>query len=310
MKLHQDNINPFLNKYIEFVDQLCFDYGYDCNIRHLLYLIVPAFVVKYDSSYESLILKTFLDVRIYIGKQSDDFVMASFNRELKQDSKGYCTNKYIVLNQYENASLTDLLDNIVHEFNHAVNSMNNEISFDDQFVQLRTGLSYLIYERKTLNFLKKSEEVFLEEIINTEQTEEIINIINSFGNYHIDNVEFYHMLFALQNEISGSSYTSKAYYFQSFICDTLMKNRTFISTISSLRFKGLIDDVSFLFDNVIGKEGSYRRLNFLLKKLYDWEMKYTKSTFFKKVIFRKLKTIANEIIAIVNDYDNKCIYKT
>ena len=38
--------------------------------------------------------------------------------------------------------------------------------------------SYLIYDRKTLRFIEKSKESYLEEVINTEQTEEIINIIN------------------------------------------------------------------------------------------------------------------------------------
>ena len=58
----------------------------------------------------------------------------------------YYTDKAIVLNQYKNASLIDMLDNIIHEFNHAVNSMINEIKYDDKIVGMRTGLSYMIYD--------------------------------------------------------------------------------------------------------------------------------------------------------------------
>ena len=36
-----------VHKYISFVDEISNIYQYDGNIKHLLYLIVPAFVTKY-----------------------------------------------------------------------------------------------------------------------------------------------------------------------------------------------------------------------------------------------------------------------
>lgn len=309
MVLNKENINEFLNKYIEFVDEISADYNYEDNIRHLLYLIVPSFIVKYDLINENLILRVFRDVRIYVSGTENGVVTATFNRELVKLSSGYSSNKYVVLNQYKSASLTNLIDNIVHEFNHAVNSINNEISFDDKFIKLRTGLSYLVYDRSNMKYLYKSSDVFLEEVINTEQTEEIINIINSFGNYNIDNIEFNNMLFALRSEIKDSTYISSAYYFQSLICDLLMKNKTFTPTISNLRFKGFIDDIPFLFDNVIGRNGSYIKLNCLLQEIYELEIKYSKSRFFKKRILSKLNIKAKKVVSLIEEYDSKCIYK-
>ena len=310
MNLTQDNINEFLNKYIDFVDDISFKFKYEDNVRHLLYVIIPAFIIKYGINNENSVLKCFDTVRIHINKVENKVITASFNRTLRKDSDGsYYTNKYISLNDYKNASLTGLLDSIIHEYNHAMNSINNEITYDDKFVKIRTGLSFLIYDRKTLNFIKKSKEVFLEEIINTEQTEEIMNIINSFNKFNIYNVEFNNMLFALKNEIKGDKYISNAYYFQSFICEALMKNKTFTPTMSNLRFKGFVESIPSLFDDVIGNEGSYFRLCKLLEEIYDLEIKYSKSVIFKNRILAKLKNKAYEVIALIEDYDSKCIYK-
>lgn len=309
MILTQDNINSFLNKYITFVNKISDYYNYDNNIRHLLYLIVPGFVAKYGISNEKSILVCFEKVRIYISGTEDNTVTATFNRILKKNDNNYYTEKYVVLNQYRKASFTNMFDNIIHEFNHAVNSLNNEISLDDKYIKLRTGLCYLVYDRKNMKFLYKSNESFLEEVINTEQTEEIINIINSFGNYTIENVEFNNTLHVLKNEIVGNNYISDSYAFQSLVCDILMKNKTFYPTISNLRFKGFVNDIPIMFDGIIGKNGSYQYLNVLLKKIYNLQIKYSKSLFFKKIILNKIKLKAQELLSIIKEYDNKCIYK-
>ena len=44
---------------------------------------------------------------------------------------------------------------------------------------------------------KKSNALTLEEILNTAQTEDVVNIINSFGNYYIENIELSNALYAL-----------------------------------------------------------------------------------------------------------------
>lgn len=309
MVLNQENINNFLNKYIDFVDKISSLYDYDSNIRHLLYLIVPAFVTKYDISYEKAIIKCFEETKIYVSGTEDDTVTATFNRILKKKDSNYYTEKYIILNQYKNASFTNLIDNIVHEFNHAINSINNEITIEEKYIKLRTGLSYLIYDRETMNYICKSDAIFLEEVLNTKQSEEIINIIASFGNYNILNIEFSNLLYTLKNEIGRGGYVSSAYLFQSLICDILIKNKTFYPTISNLRFKGYIEDIPVLFDNVIDKVGSYKYLNSLLKDIYNLQTKYIKTIFFKKRIANKIRNKAKDLYQLIQEYDKKCIYK-
>ena len=202
---YKGDINKLIDRYVVFVNTISEAFNYNGNIRHLLYLIVPAFVLKYGIDKESTILKCFETIKISETGVKNEHVLASFNRHLVKDGTNYKTIKYILLNKFtsENA-ISEIMDSIIHEYNHAINSYNNEITYDDKYVKLRTGLSYLIYDKNTLSFIEKSEEVSLEEIINTEQTEEIINIINSFNTFDIDNTEFKTTLYTLSKEISTS----------------------------------------------------------------------------------------------------------
>ena len=309
MNINQENINPFLNKYIPLIDSICKEYHYNSNIKHLLYFIIPGFIVKYGTSNESAILECFKKVKIYINDTHDKFITASFNRTLRKDSNGYYTDKYVVIKNYEGVSLPNLIDNIVHEYNHAVNSLNNEISYDDKYIRVRTGLSTLIYDKATMKFLEKSKEISLEEVLNTTQTEEIIDIINSFGKFNIDNIEFSNMLYALKNEINGSKYTSEAYQYQKYICDELIKNKTFTPTISNLRFKGFIEDIPRLFDDVMGEDGKYKELNKLLTEIHTLVIKYSKATLFKNRLLNKIRSKSHDVLALIKEYDSKCIFK-
>ena len=62
--MNQDNINEFLNRYIDFVDNLSNKYNYSSNIKHVLYLIIPAFVIKYGIKEERSILSCFNSIPI------------------------------------------------------------------------------------------------------------------------------------------------------------------------------------------------------------------------------------------------------
>ena len=306
---YRGDINKLLNRYVDFVDEISSNNHYENNIRHLLYLVVPAFVFKYGVDKESTILKCFENVKIIISGTEDKQVLASFNRKLVRDNDGYHTIKYIMLNKYRTSpSISELLDSIIHEFNHAINSINNEISYDDKYIKVRTGLSYLIYDKSTLSFIRKSDEVNLEEIINTTQTEEIVNIINSFNDMDVENVEFKTTLYTLNNEIN-KVYKSNAYEFDTYICEELMNNKTFVPTICNLRFKGLIEDIERLFDDVMGRTGAYKELNTLLLEIHNLEIKYVTRHLFKNKILNKLRNKSRRVMDIVKEYDDKCVYK-
>ena len=309
MNLNQENINVFLNKYINIVNEICDEYQYEPNIRHLLYVIVPAFVYKYGASNESSIINCFRKVKIFVNGTYDKVITAMFSRTLNRDKDGYYTEKFVVINNYSSASLPELIDDIVHEFNHAVNSLNNEITYDDKYIYIRTGLSNLVYDKRNETFLEKSKETTLEEILNTADTEEIINVINSFGKYSIENTELSNMLYALNNEIKGDKYKSDAYSYQKYVCSSLIDNKTFTPTIKNLRFKGFIQDIPKLFDDVIGTPGSYDKLNDTLTDMHTLIIKYGKSTIFKNIILSKIRDKAKIVTELIKEYEEKCIFR-
>lgn len=309
-----ENINEFLNKYIEFTDNLSEKYNYPDNIKHILYLIIPAFIIKYGIKEERKILSCFLDVPIHVSNHKDERCTAYFNRQLySKEENGvikYFTTKEIVINNYDNSSLIELIDSLVHELNHAVNSIVNEIKYNEEEVSIRTGLSYINFYRENINKVKsRNKDIVLEEIINTKQTENIIDIINLFNNYEINNIGFSNTLYALRHEIEKDGYKSNAYFFQSYICKELMKNKTFVPTIENLRFKGNVDDIENWFDNITGEKNSYTTLTNLLDEILKKETELANVKFFKKFKINNIMEKSRRVLDIINTFERNCIYK-
>lgn len=313
MNVNQENINELLNKYINFTNNICEKNNYPNNIKHVLYLIIPAFIIKYGLKHENMILGCFEKIKIHINEKENDTCTAYFTRIMKKNPEGikpkYYTSKAVVLNQYKSATLIDMLDNIIHEFNHAINSMINEVKFDDKTVSMRTGLSYMTYNINDLSkIIAKTKDITLEEIINTKQTEDVINVIRSFSKYDVHNEEFNNTFYAINHSIEGE-YTSNAYYLQSFICKELMKNKTFIPTIENLRFNGNVEDIADWFDNITGQNGSYNKFTILLEEILKDEEKLAKSKWFKNYQIGKIRDKMHQVMEIIQEYENNCIFK-
>ncbi len=209
MQIENDQLNNMLSTYKNKVDEISFYYNYPSNISHLLYLIVPGFILKYGLKNESAILKCFEDVPIVINDNQDKIYQAYYFSKPKYENNILKTIKGIVLNNYQNISLIDLLDNLVHEINHAVNSFNNEIIEKDNCIYVRTGLSNIIYDKRTLEVIKKENESIIEEVINTKQTEDIINIISSFQQYEIKDIQITNTIYSI-NKNTGKEYNESS----------------------------------------------------------------------------------------------------
>lgn len=301
--MNNENINELIKIGVDKALKLQQKYGYPDNITHLLYLIIPAFIIKYGINEEKYIIDCFNNVPILIDDRKDQVYQAYYRSIPAYNGTEYITNKGIVLNNYENISLMQLLDNLVHEFNHALNSIHQELKIMEDKLYVRTGLTYIVYDAKTLMPIEKQDSSTLEEIINTKQTESVINIINSFSNYNIVNLEVINTLYSLEK-----SYKSNAYLLQSLVCKTLISNKTFFSTLEKLRFKGDIDVIENWFDDITNIPGSYKRLIDLLKDTLDYQLKLND----KKIKFftiRKIKKLTQELINIINIFDNNCNYR-
>ena len=114
MYFDQRNINLLFNYYVPVVDNICSDLGYDNNIKHLLYIVIPTFIAKYGSKNEPTILKCFKNVKISI-KEHEKNVTATFSRSLVKENDGYKTNKYVSVNPFTESSIAEILDNLIHD---------------------------------------------------------------------------------------------------------------------------------------------------------------------------------------------------
>ncbi len=217
------NNNMIVYREKPIIDEICDIYHYDDNIRHILYVIIPAFVLKYGYEKESVIINTFKETKIISSNKEDNVRKAYYSSTPCILEGTYKTRKHMVIQNYNNITLIELIDYLVHEFNHAVNSY--------KYIYLRTGLTYRIYQKDTCTFIKKHSSYILEEIINTKQTADIINIIKRLDQ---SNPIISNTIYAINAETSNT-YESEAYYLQSYVCKEILANRTFISTLEKLR---------------------------------------------------------------------------
>ena len=307
MEYNNKFMNQLIEQEIKFSNTLASIYHYPDNITHLLYIIIPAFIIKYGISYRSLIEDCFSKVPIIIDDKQDQIYQAYYFSKPNYDDSKLVTIKGIVLKNYRNISLMQLLDNLVHEFNHAVNSIQNEIKVSNNIL-IRTGISYNYFDKSSLKFLRKSEEIILEEVINTKQTETIIDIIKNLADKKIENTVVESTLYSIYHSID-SSYRSKSYLLESVVCRKLLENKTFLSTIENLRFEGEIDDIHHFFDSIVDKDGSLLELSKLLNKSLELQKELINTKWFKNSKINKIKEVNEKALKIVDAFNNNTIYK-
>lgn len=301
-----NNINETINKYNDIANTISIKYNYPSNISHLLGIVIYAFVIKYGIDKERLIISTFSNVPIFISNKTNQRILAFYQSIPVRDNNKIITNKRIVINNYENISLINLLDNLIHEYNHAINSYNNEIIIENNILKLRCGLSYINYDLN-LNPIEKDNNSILEEILNTNQTTDIINIIKDIDYNSISNTTIQNTLYSINGEINNK-YLSNSYYLEVYICKNLLNNKTFISTLNSLRINGNINDIDKWFNDIAGINNSYHLLTEYLNQVFELEH-IINSKKIKWFTINKIKKLNNKIINIIKTFDNNLYYK-
>ena len=295
-----------VNKYIPFVDRISDSCQYPANIQHLLYLVIPAFIEKYGYKNETLIQNVFQNVVIQIKEDKNSLEEAFYTSIPKLVQGKVCTYQYVILRKYSSNHFIQLLDNLVHEFNHAIHSYRKEIRIENDRLYLRTGLTEAVYTYPSLEGLSKKNTYLLEEILNTIQTEEVINIIKN----HQDttNEEIATSIRAINQE-TGSYYRSKSYYLETVLFQHVLKNRTFTSTLNNLRLSGDIDDIESWFDHITGIPNSYANLNQYLVDIMNLELEYQKKKYFKGMVLSKIKNLLHQCFSIIDTFNDNCHFK-
>lgn len=299
-----EKIKLFFDKYKNVIDNISKINFYDENVRHILYVVIPAFVHKYGLSKEKIIIDCLKSTLFIVSNEKNNNEEAFFDRKLIKSYDSFYFQKYIVINGLVKSQYIDLIDAIVHEFNHALNSMNNDMVVINNSIKLRTGLCYILYND---NLPKKDNSYILEEIINTKQSEDIISIIyNSY--YDGENDEIKNLLNVISNEKNGSKYKSNAYSIFMDCCRKLLENKTFINTVELYRLNGEIDYIEKWYDDICGNSGEYQKMINELLKLESLLKKYEK-TFLKRRIEIKIINTIKEIDNMLNRFVSSTVYK-
>lgn len=307
MNLSNDLINSLIEDTKQFIDNELSIYNYSSDIKHLLYIIIPAFILKYDIKNKNKIITIFKEVPLIERDEEERQHQAFYTSIPKYKDNKVVTKKFVVLRHYKNKPLVELIDNIIHEYNHAINSYQNEIKISKNYIYLRTGLSYARYEKSTLKYLGIDNKQILEEILNTNQTEEVVNILKEISKYEINDYSAKTTLYSINSTIENQ-YSSKAYSLQTTFLKNLSNNKTFINTLSNLRFTGNIEEISYIFDNSVGTKDSYKRLIDILNEVTKLEEEYP-NTLFKKIKLSKIKSLYNEINRLIDTFNNNYHYK-
>ncbi len=296
--------NKLIEREKNFIDELCTKHNYHMNIRHLLYFVIPAFIIRYGIDNEIMILNTFKRVKIIPNKEKDNTNYAFYTSIPYHINNKLEIQEFIIINNFNNNSLPAFVDSLVHEFNHAINSYHKKYKIDNDYLYLRTGLTYSSFEFPSLKYITKDTSYVLEEILNTKQTEEIINIIKKMD---VENISIGNAIYSINNETT-TEYKSQAYLLESYICQQILDNKTFVTTLSNLRLRGDIEDIEPWFDNICGKDGSYQLFITYLNKIMDLEIKLTQTKLFKKALIFRIRKIMFKITKLISLFDSQTLF--
>lgn len=308
MELNERIVNELFKECTEFVDKKLSIYNYSSDIKHLLYIIIPAFIVRYDYKNKNKIYNVFRDVPLIETTEEDKRVQAFYTSIPKYINKEIKTNKFVLIKHYLNKDLMELIDNIIHEYNHAINSYENELKIGKTKIYIRTGLSYARYDKYSLKPMGIDNKEILEEILNTKQTEDIVNIIKEFTKYKFSDITISNSLYSINNYID-KSYKSKAYSLQTLFTNNLTNNKTLFNVLSNMRFNGNVDNIGDFFDNVVGKSGSFSRFIEILNTTKKLEQEYINTKLFKKIKVIEIKSYYNEAKVIIDKFNNNYHFK-
>lgn len=203
--------------------------------------------LKTNFSYTDKVLYDFVVQQKNVTQKMIDFVnnpdvMAFLDYDLRMDEFGkYHINRRIYVSQYDRTP-DEFIENLIHEINHVVNSINFPIYVRNSDKIVRTGIA--------LYWLNSdySESSSFDEAVNVLQTAEIMEHILDFCDYHINDSEMKYVLDSIKCA-HGKSRDGFGYENIVPLVRPLYKDKTFKEVTELGRISGEIKSVREKFDN-------------------------------------------------------------
>ena len=137
MNINEKILNNIFDESQQFINNSLSKYNYNEEIQKILLLIIPSFIIKYGYENKNKIFKTFNEVSMKITKEEEKIYQAYYVSIPNHTNNIITTTKYIIVHNYKDKKLIELIDNIIHEYNHAINSLINEIKEDENNIYIR-----------------------------------------------------------------------------------------------------------------------------------------------------------------------------
>lgn len=233
---------------------------------------------------KTLIENVFKNIPLFIKKEKGK-VKALYARRIYKKGKDIRTKAKIVIRKNDINDLNDLLDEVVHEYNEAINTYNNELDIDNNQVVARRGL-----ELKVMTKRLKTNKIFntlLEEVINAYQSEEILSLLKDDD-------------FNIENNVNTVKYRK-----ESFLIKDLLNNSSFMKSLNQARLTGNIKEFEQTIYDKFKVKNFLFKLNNLLEESNSLEKSFKKKEIFKFIIKRKLEVnrdrINNLILSVTEE---------
>ena len=248
------------------VDQLCMNYDRPKELRNMQYLIFAGMVSYYGFEHIDVITEAYRKNQFIYTKDSlrdcleklgcvsrstldnlsDDTIAVFLNEHFYNNSTNTMfTEGKLVISDDMNYASDELLEYVTHEVNHAVNSVKKDIVPFGKKYKTRKGLIISDYNSG------EKRNVFMEEAVNTLQTEDFMDHILSFTDYKIEDTEIWYELDKLKNGL-GMKHEHRGYPIISSIVKPLFENRKFNYVLKERRIDGNVNFISSEFDAKAG----------------------------------------------------------
>ena len=259
-------VNSLFNYSKSVVDQLCNSYDRPKELRTMQYLIFAGMISYYGFEHIDVITEAYRKNQFIYTKDSlhdcleklgcvskrtldslsDDTIAVFLNEHFYNSSNNTMfTEGKLVISDDMNYAPDELLEYVTHEVNHAVNSVKKDIVPFGKKYKTRKGLIISDYNSG------EKRNVFMEEAVNTLQTEDIMDHILSFTEYKIEDPEIRYELDKLKYAV-GMKHEHRGYPIISSIIKPLYYDGKLNYVLKERRIDGNVNFINSEFDAKAG----------------------------------------------------------
>lgn len=271
-----ESVNKLIDYSVLVVDNICDSYNVPKEIRQTQYLVFAGMISYYGFDYIKEITEAFKKNKfIYINEPIPEFLAKRTSSSKKLIDSRTCAmyrpiyrdiygdlnvSGEIILSSYYRNPPAEVLENMAHEINHAVFSVNLPGRVINGQFSNRMG----IYTRNYTTDVRTN--YILEESFNSLQAAEIMGHVLNFTNYNVKNRGVRYCLDSMRYAVNGKRMES-GYGTVISVVKPLYEEKKFNVILNSGRLSGYISNIENVFNAKVGN-GTFKTLSGLCDSIY------------------------------------------